>query len=494
MRPICLITPPSPFLLDQRVFISLGILKVAAVLERQGYDVEHLDLSGIANYMDVVQEHARRVGPRIYGLTATTPQMPAAANIARYLNVQQGSRVILGGPHVTLLNAARKGEQRRGIVGGRADRAMEYLSAMFRTLVCGDGELAVFEAIRDDAPSLIDGDNPASHLWMTNELLNDQPLPARHLVDLPSYHYTIDGKPATPLIAQYGCSLNCFFCGGRNSPMLRRIRNRSTENVVAELVHLYHTYGFKAAMFFDDELNINRQMIPLMHAIRWAGEKLCVEWSLRGFIKSQLFTDEQAHAMYGAGFRWILVGFESGSPRMLHNMNKKATREQNSRCLQIAQAHGLKVKALMSLGHAGESAETVEETREWLLHSKPDDFDVTILTLYPGSPYWDESVPADQERKVWTYTSPKTGDRLHSYDVDFTREVACYKGIPGDYRSFVFTPDLSAEDLVRLRDDLESDVRAKLDIPYNLSAAAIRFEHSMGQGLPQTILRSTDRS
>ena len=29
---ICLIIPPSPFLLDERVFMSLGILKIAAVL------------------------------------------------------------------------------------------------------------------------------------------------------------------------------------------------------------------------------------------------------------------------------------------------------------------------------------------------------------------------------------------------------------------------------------------------------------------------------
>jgi anaerobic magnesium-protoporphyrin IX monomethyl ester cyclase len=36
-----------------------------------------------------------------------------------------------------------------------------------------------------------------------------------------------------------------------------------------------------------------------------------------GVIKAELFTDEQAGAMYAAGFRWILVGFESGSSRIL---------------------------------------------------------------------------------------------------------------------------------------------------------------------------------
>ncbi len=30
---VCLITPPSEFLMDQRVFMNLGILKVAALLK-----------------------------------------------------------------------------------------------------------------------------------------------------------------------------------------------------------------------------------------------------------------------------------------------------------------------------------------------------------------------------------------------------------------------------------------------------------------------------
>ena len=51
---ICLIIPPSVFLLDERVFMSLGILRIAAVLENAGYSVDVLDLSGVKNYEEVV--------------------------------------------------------------------------------------------------------------------------------------------------------------------------------------------------------------------------------------------------------------------------------------------------------------------------------------------------------------------------------------------------------------------------------------------------------
>src|SRR5207245_6494827 len=136
-------------------------------------------------------------------------------------------------------------------------------------------------------------------------------------------------------------------------------------------------------------------------------KQLGVQFRLRGFIKSQLFTDEQADAMARAGFRWMLTGFESGSPRILENINKKATREENTRCVEIARRHGLKVKALMSIGHPGESQETILDTHRWLLAVKPEDFDVTIVTTYPGTPYYDYAV---QDGEVWTYTYDKTGD------------------------------------------------------------------------------------
>ena len=75
---ISLVIPPSGFLLDERVFMSLGILRVAAALERAGVPVEVLDLSGIENFEDVARLHAGQSSATHFGITATTPQMPAA--------------------------------------------------------------------------------------------------------------------------------------------------------------------------------------------------------------------------------------------------------------------------------------------------------------------------------------------------------------------------------------------------------------------------------
>src|SRR5262245_5695963 len=471
MTPVCLIVAPSVFLLDERVFMSLGILRVAAVLEAAGRPVEVLDLSGLENYEEIVRLHAANSSATHFGITATTPQMPAAVRIAKSVrSMRPDALVSLGGPHVTLVNAAAKREQRQGR-SGRAACAMAILERDFDVLVAGDGEEAVFQALRPKPPSLIDADEPKSTLFLTNAALTKLPFPARHLVDVDSYHYAIEERPALSLIAQLGCPFECGFCGGRSSPSLRRIRTRTTESIVDEMCRHYETYGTTGFMFYDDELNVNRGMVSLLHAIRGAQERLGVDWRLRGFIKAELFTDEQARELHAAGFRWILVGFESGSPRILENINKKSSRDDNTGCLEIAARHGLKVKALMSVGHPGESAETVHETHEWLVQAQPADFDVTIITTYPGTPYYDEAVPHDQLAGVWTYTYGKTGDRLHSYEVDFTRVAEYYKGNPdGGYHAYVFTDRLSAVELVEARDAIERGVRATLQIPFNPSA------------------------
>ncbi|KND50766.1 MAG: Radical SAM domain protein [Parcubacteria bacterium C7867-001] len=489
MQTICLIIPPSPFLLDERVFISLGILKVAAVLERSGWRVEMLDLSGVANYLDAVADHAAASEAPFYGITATTPQMPAAARIAETLRrVTPSARLILGGPHATLVHAAWRREEELGQLA-RAKRALSGLEHYFDVIVAGDGEEAVFAALAPDAPRIIDADGRHSPLFLKRGTLDALPFPARHLIDVGSYHYTIDGMNATSIIAQLGCPFNCGFCAGRLSPMLRHIRTRSSENIVEEMVHLYTTYGYTGFMFYDDELNVNKELVDLMQRIDGAQRDLGTEWRLRGFVKAELFTEEQAAAMYRAGFRWLLVGFESGSPRILDTIKKRATREDNTRCLEIAHRHGIKVKALMSIGHPGESRETVEETRAWIEETKPADFDVTIITPYPGSPYYDEALPGDVPGK-WVYTADN-GDRLYQEEIDYTQSADYYKGDPNDgYVSHVSTDFLSAEALIRERDALERNLRALLKIPFNPSAAALTYEHSMGQTvLPSRILR-----
>lgn len=465
--------------------MSLGILKVAAVCEQMGFAVDHLDLTGVSNYEETAGRYARDSGSGIMALTATTPQMPAAYRIAKRLREEgAGLRLILGGPHATLTLAAVKQERKAGIVG-RAHRALSQLQDCFDVLVAGDGELAIYYALEAQRGEIVDGDDPKWPWFLSSQSVSELPWPARHLVDVPSYRYAIDGTRALSLIGQLGCPMGCTFCAGRDTAFLRRIRLRPPEHVIAEICHLYETYGMTGFMFLDDELNVNKAMLPLMRGLKQAADARGVEWRLRGFLKAELFTEEQAEAMYAAGFRQLLIGFESGDDRILENIQKNATRAENTRAVAIAHKHGLKVKALMSIGHAGESEPSILATRDWLLEVKPSDFDVTVIQPYPGSPYYDRAVARDDGSYCYT---ARNGDRLYMQDVDFTSEAQYYKGTPGSYTSFVWTDHISRERICELRDAVETEVRAKLNIPFYPSGESIRFEASMGM-LPGHILK-----
>jgi anaerobic magnesium-protoporphyrin IX monomethyl ester cyclase len=448
---VCLIIPPSAFLLDDRVFTSLGILRVAAVLLEKGVKVDLLDLSGNKDYHAEIE--AYQPGEDVtFGITATTPQLQNAVQLSRLLRPR--GKVILGGAHPSLVNAAHKR------IGGRATKALNELLEEFDTIVAGDGEEAIWPALKQTG--LIDADIPKDVLFLTNKKLNELPLPARHLVDLRSYHFNIGGEATTSLIAQLGCPFGCGFCGGRNTSFLRKIRTRTSENVVAELKQVYLDYGYKGFMFHDDELNVNPKVVELMQQIRRLQDDLGVQFKMRGFIKAELFTDAIAKAMAEAHFTGILVGFESGSARILENIKKRATQDDNTRCWELAAKYGIKVKALMSLGHPGESRDTIEETKAWL-HKMPtenrDDIDFTIIAVYPGTPYYDEAV---ETKEGWCYTV--NGDHIYSEEIDCRFVNNYYKGAPDAYNSFIHTDYLTSHDLIELRYQAETEFGKQ--IPY----------------------------
>ena len=169
----------ATFILDERVFVQLGILKIASVLEQQHYTVDMIDLSGVENYTDVLTDYVKRNDRAdVFGITATTPQVPYAVKIAQHLKSLlpgKQSKIILGGPHVTLMHTAAKREQKKNFAGSdRATKDIEALKGFFDVLVCGDGEIAIFDAIHEDH-KIIDADIAKSKYFLSHQQFTDLP-------------------------------------------------------------------------------------------------------------------------------------------------------------------------------------------------------------------------------------------------------------------------------------------------------------------------------
>ena len=451
-------------LLDDRVFPPLGLLQVAAILEQSGHDVRVVDLAGSVAPLEDLQPYLSW-GWDTYGITATTPQFPTVvALLQRIRQHQPDKRVLLGGPHATV---------------------MPESCSMFDCVIRGDGEKAILSAIEPDAPAVLD---EASG---TQKGLVQWAWPARHLIDLNSYQYSLRGLKGTSMMLSQGCPFGCLFCCGRTNPYYRRVRTRSVDDVVAEMEHLVEVYGIRAVMAFDDEINLlNEPLLEFCQKIKPLGMKF------RAFVKANLFTDQQAEAMAEAGFVDICTGVEAGDDRILGVIQKQTTREINKKYVDLVRKHGMRSKAFTSLGHPGETHESAQNLKDWLLWARPDDFDVTVITVYPGTPLWEERqvLPETSNgHRVCQYVRKsqvlqENGATLYFEEINYATEFAFYKGKPKEYISHVWTPDLSKTDLVALRDEIEDDVRTKLGIPYpkrfsgdHLSGAE-NFEHSMGSG------------
>lgn len=401
---ILLVNPPSKFLVDDNVFPTLGLLYLAAYLRREGYaDISLLDLNGKPDMPESIDAH-------VVGFYSTTPQFPAVVELKEKLkriNKAESCIYVIGGPHVS----------------GRPEDALPH----FDYVVAGEGERAFSDIVKAVSQSKKLTKRTLRYDYI--EDMNSIPFPDRTLIDVKSYKYLINEKPATTLITSRGCPFGCAFCA--NNAWGKTLRLRSPENVITEVKMLIEKYNFSAFMFFDDTMTVNKKRM----------ERLCdllkgLHIIYRCFIRADTVDRDILIKMKESGCVEVGMGMESGSQRILNIVNKGQTVEQNMGAIKWCKELGISVKGFFVVGFPGENRESVRETIKFIEESKVDDLDVTIFTPYPGS---------------------KIYEKKQEYDIDFdiVYKQSWYKGKPGYYKSMVSTSDLSAEEIVKIRRDIE---------------------------------------
>jgi len=435
---ICLINPPSAFLTNERVFPTMGLLRLATFLKQKNYNVKIFDMLSTFKYNDI-SKYIIDNKIDIIGITAVSPQIPIVIEIAKFIkNTFSYIKLIIGGPHITMsYNSLKK--------SNRIKQSFDYITNIFDTLVIGYGEYGIVDALKFDQ-KIINVEEK-----ITNQIYEALPIPDRSFIDINSYNYSIENQKATSLINQFGCPFKCNFCGGRNSQTYNKTLTRSSDSIIKELDYLIKCYGYTGFMFYDDEINLKKEAFKelLIKLIDYQ-QKNSIQLFFRGFSRSDLMSNEEAKLMYEAGFRWVLLGFESGSDRILKNMNKLTTVQKNTQAIEIVKNNNLKIKALMSIGHPGESYETIAESKKWLDQIKPDELDVTILTLYPGTEYFDN---AYFDNNKWVYKS-KNNDILYSDDISFLTDKTFYKSKEHENSCFISTEYLSSNEILKCQDIL----------------------------------------
>jgi radical SAM superfamily enzyme YgiQ (UPF0313 family) len=155
-------------------------------------------------------------------------------------------------------------------------------------------------------------------------------------------------------------------------------RKRNVDHVLEEL-RLLGPFG---SLFIHDD--------NLIEAKEWCLE-FCEKWDGRPFLmqgRADLMVKyaDVLEAMVKKGLSAMLVGFESGSTRLLKYLRKGTTREINDAAAELAKRLGIFVQANMMFGIPTETKEDVEASIDMIKHNL-DGFVIcpSIFTPYPGS-------------------------------------------------------------------------------------------------------------
>jgi len=376
MNDVCLIHPFAHALANRTAYPPLGLLYIAAVLEEEERAVRYLDYN-LTPTVDKIPD------AEIYGIQLHT--------IGTYCEVER------------ICNAIREQRPESKIVvgGSGVGQGMSRLlleSELADVLVLADGEytmasltelpkwepyyLRSIKGIQYCSAGRVVETRPPT-LFMPLDAL---PFPARHLYDRDKLRDTSGvhgpvGVPATTVITSRGCKYNCAFCCC-DSPM-HTYRQRSPDNVLREIKHLIDRYEITHYRFVDDIFTYDKR----------ATFALCDQLGLLNvtfvcITHANLLNRKLIKSLKYAGCLEVMLGVESGSPRMLTAMNKQQSLSKVEQVVHWLREAGISSKLFLMVGFPGENAESVNETKRFLERVQPDRVHLSTYIPLPGSDVW----------------------------------------------------------------------------------------------------------
>jgi hopanoid biosynthesis associated radical SAM protein HpnJ len=180
-----------------------------------------------------------------------------------------------------------------------------------------------------------------------------------------------------------GCKSRCTFClwpqtiGGHN------YRFRSIPKVIEEVEYILKEIPQTKEIFFDDDTltDVHDRVEELAIALGKLGfgkPGFPVSWSCNAKANVPRKTLEVLKAN---GLRLLLVGYESGNQKILHNIKKglrvDVARQFTKDCHEL----GIVIHGTFILGLPGETLETIEYAKE----INPHTIQVSLAAPYPGT-------------------------------------------------------------------------------------------------------------
>ncbi|OGS14548.1 MAG: hypothetical protein A2234_11015 [Elusimicrobia bacterium RIFOXYA2_FULL_58_8] len=374
---VCLINPPWVTKSDniwtriRGTLPPLGLLYLAAFLEREGVSADIMDCQAGLRSWDEIESELKQKKYDIYGITGTTSIISNAYRIAAIVKAwHPAAKVVMGGVHVTALpeEALRKD-------------TVDYV-------IRGEGEAALLALARGAALDAIAGFSYKSggkfvHTGGNGVMpdLDAIPFPAFGKVNLANYRPALNSYrrlPAINMMTTRGCPGRCTFCNSANVPL----RRRSAENIYGEMKMLSEKYGIKEISFYDDTFTVFHDNITRLCDLLISGG-VDLTWSC--FARVDTVTPALLARMKAAGCHQVMFGIESASPEILRNIRKNIEFGKNMEAVKMAKRAGITVRCTFMFGNPGETERTIDETIKYSQELDPDIALYNITTPYPGT-------------------------------------------------------------------------------------------------------------
>jgi hopanoid biosynthesis associated radical SAM protein HpnJ len=186
-----------------------------------------------------------------------------------------------------------------------------------------------------------------------------------------------------PYISFYtgrGCKSRCTFCLWPQTIGGHRYRTRSVGHVIEELKWAQKAFPQVREFFFDDDTLTDNA--PRVEALAREIGKLGITWSCNAKANVPRST---LKIMKDNGLRLLLVGYESGNQKILHNIKKGMLVDVARRFTKDCHELGIVVHGTFILGLPGETKETIEETIRFATEINPHTIQISLAAPYPGT-------------------------------------------------------------------------------------------------------------
>ncbi|MCX6340407.1 MAG: radical SAM protein [Candidatus Aureabacteria bacterium] len=330
----------------------LGLLYLGAGLKAKGHDVSLLDLRLLTSF----SEYRRRVAelnPDIVGIGILTPNRDYSFRCAEI--AKEMGRVVIGG----------------GVYATEGAENMVQ-NGHFDYVIVGEGDISLPKLIvqiqngKPPQERIIDGERVKN--------LDDLAFPDLDLYDMEFIStrpwWRGFRPPAVGMICSRGCPAKCTFCWPLSTKMFgSKIRYRSLDNIMAEIINYKKRYDIKTIHFYDDTFPANQKLLVEFCEKMQKGN-MDIDWTINS--RSDTFSEEIARALSSGGCRMVSFGFESGSQKMLDFLQKGISVEQSFRAAALCKKYKIPFLANILVGIPGETESDYEATYRMIKRMKPD--------------------------------------------------------------------------------------------------------------------------